>query len=82
MPTYSYECTGCGDKFEQFQGMTEEPVKTCTKCKSAVKRLVSTGAGVIFKGNGFYQTDYKPSGGTDTPKPCETTGKCPGSCAE
>lgn len=64
MPTYEYACTKCGHHFEQFQSMKDEPLKTCPKCKKrALKRLIGGGAGLIFKGTGFYITDYKKSGG-------------------
>lgn len=59
MPTYEYKCTECGHVFEIFQKMTAEPIKVCPKCKGGVKRLLGAGAGPIFKGSGFYQTDYK-----------------------
>ena len=59
MPTYDYKCKNCGHTFEVFQSMTAEPVKTCPKCKGEVKRLIGAGSGPIFKGSGFYQTDYK-----------------------
>ena len=59
MPTYEYECRKCGHQFEKFQSIMAEPLKTCPKCKGKVARLVSGGAGIIFKGSGFYQTDYK-----------------------
>ena len=59
MPTYEYECTKCNHKFEKFQGMNDTPLKKCPKCKGAVKRLIGKGAGIIFKGSGFYATDYK-----------------------
>ncbi len=60
MPTYEYACPKCGHEFEQFQSMRDEPLKKCPKCKKAgVKRLVGGGAGLIFKGTGFYITDYK-----------------------
>ncbi len=64
MPTYEYKCKECGHSFEVFQSMSAEPVKACPKCKGEVKRLIGPGAGPIFKGSGFYQTDYKnkPSG--------------------
>ncbi|RKX85693.1 MAG: zinc ribbon domain-containing protein [Spirochaetes bacterium] len=61
MPTYQYECTKCGYTFEAFQKITDEPVKLCPKCGSPVKRLISGGMGIIFKGSGFYTTDYKRS---------------------
>ncbi len=59
MPTYEYECRKCGHAFEKFQSMTEERIKTCPECKGRVDRLIGTGAGIIFKGSGFYQTDYR-----------------------
>jgi putative FmdB family regulatory protein len=60
MPTYEYACQKCGHQFEQFQSMRDDPLKTCPKCKKAgLKRLVGGGAGLIFKGSGFYITDYK-----------------------
>jgi putative FmdB family regulatory protein len=59
MPTYEYECTHCGHDFELFQGITEKPLKKCPKCNSEVKRLIGIGSGVIFKGSGFYATDYR-----------------------
>jgi putative FmdB family regulatory protein len=61
MPTYEYECTKCGYVFERFQSMTDEPVKRCPECRCKVRRLLGTGAGIIFKGSGFYQTDYRSS---------------------
>lgn len=61
MPTYEYECRKCGHQFEKFQPITAAPVKACPKCKGRVARLLSGGAGIIFKGSGFYQTDYKKS---------------------
>jgi putative FmdB family regulatory protein len=64
MPTYEYACAKCGHEFEQFQSMRDEPLKKCPKCgKSGVKRLLGTGAGLIFKGSGFYITDYKKKSG-------------------
>ncbi len=59
MPTYEYECTKCGHVFERFQSMTDEPVKRCEKCRCKVRRVFGAGAGIIFKGSGFYETDYR-----------------------
>ena len=61
MPTYDYRCSGCGYEFEIFQGMLEKKLSTCPKCGATLKRLIGSGAGIVFKGNGFYQTDYRSS---------------------
>lgn len=62
MPTYEYECKKCGHEFERFQRMSEPPLKRCPKCKGAVRRKIGTGAGLLFKGSGFYITDYRSEG--------------------
>ena len=59
MPTYDYKCKECEHEFEEFQQMTAKPLKKCPECDGKVKRLIGAGAGVIFKGSGFYETDYK-----------------------
>jgi putative FmdB family regulatory protein len=59
MPTYEYECQRCGHVFERFQSMKDEPLKRCPECRGKVKRLIGAGAGIIFKGSGFYETDYR-----------------------
>ena len=62
MPTYEYKCEQCGDRFDHFQSMTSEPLQTCTKCGGKLRRLIGEGAGILFKGSGFYCTDYKKNG--------------------
>ncbi len=60
MPTYDYECDACGHTFELFQGITEGVKKKCPKCKKLkLRRLFGTGAAIVFKGSGFYETDYR-----------------------
>ncbi|MBF0531561.1 MAG: zinc ribbon domain-containing protein [Candidatus Omnitrophica bacterium] len=89
MPTYQYECTACGHGLEAWQSMTDEKLKKCPKCgKNKLIRLIGTGGGVIFKGKGFYETDYKkkdaPKCEAPSPKspektcPAKAEGCCPG----
>lgn len=59
MPNYDYLCLNCGNRFEEFQKMTDPVLTECPACKGNVKRLIGSGLGPIFKGSGFYQTDYK-----------------------
>ena len=60
MPTYDYECAKCGHTFDAFQNMSDEPLKKCPECgQKGLKRLIGGGLGVIFKGSGFYITDYR-----------------------
>ena len=60
MPTYDYECEACGYKFELFQSITEGVKKKCPKCKKLkLRRFFGTGAAIVFKGSGFYETDYR-----------------------
>lgn len=61
MPTYEYKCKKCGYEFEEFQSITAEPLKKCPECKGKVERVISAGAGILFKGSGFYETDYRSS---------------------
>src|SRR5215207_2455000 len=69
MPTYEYQCDACRNRFEKFQSMTAAPIKKCPKCgKRKVRRLVSGGAGIIFKGSGFYITDYRDTAYKDKAK--------------
>lgn len=63
MPTYDYECDACGHKAEVFQAMSAEPLKKCPECKKPkYRRLFGAGAALVFKGSGFYQTDYRSEG--------------------
>lgn len=65
MPTYDYVCDACGHQFEAFQSMSEAKLKKCPECKRMkLRRLVGAGAGLIFKGSGFYETDYKKKSGS------------------
>jgi len=74
MATYEYECQGCGHAFELTQKMTDKPSKKCPKCgKDKAKRLISGGAGVIFKGSGFYANDYK-KGADKSASKCDAAG--------
>lgn len=66
MPTYEYQCSKCAHAFELFQSMTDKPVKKCPECGGAVKRLVGRGGMILFKGSGFYETDYKSKSSSAT----------------
>ena len=86
MPTYQYECNTCGHGFEILQSMTDPKLKKCPECgKKALSRLIGSGAGVIFKGSGFYETDYKrkgTSGSDEKPSKTKTSAKdSPKTCA-
>ncbi len=77
MPTYDYKCDNCGFAFEEFQSMNDDLITKCPKCGGKVQRLISSGAGLIFKGSGFYLTDYKksntsPSSASNETKPAKT----------
>ncbi|MBN2145637.1 MAG: zinc ribbon domain-containing protein [Candidatus Aureabacteria bacterium] len=72
MPTYDYECNQCKKTFEVFQSIKAEKLKECPDCGGPVKRIIGTGAALIFKGSGFYETDFKTKKG---PKPEENKQK-------
>jgi putative FmdB family regulatory protein len=68
MPTYDYVCDRCEHRFEAFQAMSAKPLRKCPKCgRMSLRRLIGTGGGIIFRGSGFYATDYrsKPAASTD-----------------
>ncbi len=75
MPTYDYQCSGCGQAFEVFQRMSDEPVSSCPDCGASARRRISGGAGFIFKGEGFYITDHRSQEYRD--KAAADTGKEP-----
>jgi putative FmdB family regulatory protein len=81
MPTYDYVCDACDHQFELFQSITAEPEKKCPECgKKKLRRLIGTGAAIMFKGSGFYQTDYrsdsyKKRAEADKPSSSETSSK-------
>jgi putative FmdB family regulatory protein len=70
MPTYEYACRLCGHQFEIFQSMKDDPMSECPSCgENGLKRLIGLGAGIIFKGSGFYETDYKREGSKKASEP-------------
>jgi putative FmdB family regulatory protein len=76
MPTYDYKCEACGHRFEKFQSITAKPIRKCPECgKNKVRRLLGTGAGLIFKGSGFYITDYRSESYKSAAKAAEGAGK-------
>ena len=68
MPTYEYKCLDCGIQFDRFQSITEDPIQECPECSGQTKRLIGAGAGLIFKGSGFYSTDYRSEGYKESAK--------------
>jgi putative FmdB family regulatory protein len=75
MPTYTYQCPQCEQKMDVYHGMNDSPKVKCPDCKKVAKRLLGTGSGLIFKGSGFYETDYKrdKKGGNGSSKPSESS---------
>ena len=90
MPTYEYECKRCGFLFEEFQSINAQPLKHCPKCNGSVKRLIGKGSGIVFKGSGFYATDYrsptysgdakKDSGSKSSGESCPNKDSCKAKC--
>ena len=81
MPTYDYACRACGHRFEEFQSISADPLKKCPACKKAkLERLIGAGAGIIFKGSGFYETDYRSASySSDAKKDTDTSSSTKGS---
>ncbi|MCF7887005.1 MAG: zinc ribbon domain-containing protein [Candidatus Omnitrophica bacterium] len=77
MPTYDYRCLKCGKIFEAFQKIADAPLKKCVYCKGKVERLISSGSGIIFKGSGFYETDYKQKNRKSNPSNNKQCKNCP-----
>ncbi len=74
MPTYDYTCDACGHTFDELQSFSEAPLKKCPQCKkNKLRRLIGTGAAILFKGSGFYQTDYRSESYKSAAKAEETT---------
>lgn len=95
MPTYEYECKKCGNRFEKFQKMTDKPLSKCPECRGKVSRIIGMGGGIIFKGPGFYTTEYRSpeykkraqedkqgvSAGSSSSSSCSTCSAAPSSCS-
>ena len=76
MPTYDYVCDACDHKFEEFQSFSADALKVCPKCGvEKLRRLFGTGAAILFKGSGFYQTDYRSEGYKSSEKADQAAGK-------
>ncbi len=84
MPTYDYVCDACNHAFELFQSITAEPEKKCPQCgRNKLRRLIGPGAAIVFRGSGFYKTDYrsesyKKAAAADTPTSASSNGKANG----
>lgn len=86
MPTYEYECKSCHHRFEKLQSITAKAAAPCPRCRKPSKRLISSGAGILFKGSGFYATDYRSAGykkkAGSEPKGCSGAPKGSGGCGK
>lgn len=69
MPTYEYECISCGHSFEKSQNINDKHLTKCPKCNKKIKRLIGSGSGIIFKGSGFYATDYRKKSASEKGAP-------------
>ena len=77
MPTYDYQCLKCKHRFEKFQSIKDDALKKCPKCKGKVQRLIGSGAGFLFKGSGFYATDYRKGAAPAAESKTETKKETP-----
>ena len=82
MPTYDYKCLACEVQFERFQGITAPAIDVCPECGGKVKRLIGAGAGLIFKGSGFYITDYRSEGYKESAKKDKNSSKDKGTSSD
>jgi len=85
MPTYEYRCSSCGCQFEEFHKMNDTSPRKCPECGAEAERMIGTGSGIIFKGSGFYATDYGSGKGSGPEKSCgDRPDSCPsgGCCCE
>ncbi len=82
MPTYEYKCQQCGHQFEAFQKISDDPLTECPQCGGEVVRLISGGTGLIFKGSGFYLTDYARKNSSSAPKNGSSTKESSSSASE
>lgn len=80
MPHYDYQCEKCQHRYEKFQQMTDAPDMVCPECGGPVKRLIGTGAGLVFKGSGFYETDYKRKSSACSAQGGKAPSCCEGCC--
>lgn len=82
MPTYSYLCSDCGHTYDAFQSMKDDPDTVCPSCQGRVDRLIGKGGGIVFKGSGFYVTDYKKSGSGSSSSGSDSSASPSGSSAQ
>jgi putative FmdB family regulatory protein len=82
MPTYEYECINCNKIFDIFQKITDKPLDKCPKCHKKISWLIGSGGGVIFKGSGFYATDYRKTKGDDKSSSKAKPAACPSSISK
>lgn len=77
MPTYQYRCSHCGHEFEEYQSIVDDPIEKCPECSDKTQRVISGGAGFLFKGSGFYITDYRSDSYKKAASKDKSDGKTP-----